>query len=147
MLTGSTPCLMEFSSRDPICFEVPSNYEITVQGKKLVGSAQARRKNGVLQHGTIPLCGDLSRITQVLAVSDETTRQANAQRLLMHATTVENTLGQPVTWDQAAQAVSAAFKDVFGLQYDSSTLTPLELQKAHDLQQTKYAHPAWTNRV
>lgn len=27
----------------PVCFEVPSNYEITVDGKKLIGSAQARR--------------------------------------------------------------------------------------------------------
>src|SRR5512137_3016795 len=27
----------------PVCFEVPSAYEITVSGKKLIGSAQARR--------------------------------------------------------------------------------------------------------
>ncbi len=26
---------------NPVCFEVPSNYEITVGGKKLIGSAQA----------------------------------------------------------------------------------------------------------
>ena len=49
-----------------MCFEVPSNYEITVQGKKLIGSAQARRKEGILQHGSLPLVGDLGRITQVL---------------------------------------------------------------------------------
>ncbi len=40
-----------------VCFEVPSNYEIVVNGKKLIGSAQARRKNGVLQHGSLPLSG------------------------------------------------------------------------------------------
>jgi lipoate-protein ligase A len=31
-----------------------------------MGSAQARRKQGVLQHSTLPLWGDLTRITQVL---------------------------------------------------------------------------------
>ena len=57
---------------EPICFEVPSNYEITINGKKLVGSAQSRRKGGVLQHGTLPLTGDLARITQALNFPDET---------------------------------------------------------------------------
>ena len=40
---------------EPVCFEIPSNYEITVAGKKIIGSAQARRKNAILQHGAIPL--------------------------------------------------------------------------------------------
>ncbi len=40
---------------NPVCFEVPSAFEITVDGKKLIGSAQARRKEGVLQHGSLPL--------------------------------------------------------------------------------------------
>src|SRR3990172_5523606 len=42
---------------NPGCFEVPSSYEITVGGKKLIGSAQARKKEGVLQHGSLPLTG------------------------------------------------------------------------------------------
>ena len=32
--------------QNPVCFEVPSTYEITVNGKKLIGSAQARNKEG-----------------------------------------------------------------------------------------------------
>ncbi len=59
---------------NPVCFEVPSTYEITVGGKKLVGSAQARRKEGVLQHGSLPLTGDLTRILQVLSFPDEESR-------------------------------------------------------------------------
>ena len=56
---------------NPVCFEVPSTYEITVDGKKLIGSAQARRKEGVLQHGSLPLTGDLTRICQALVFPDE----------------------------------------------------------------------------
>ena len=41
------------STPNPVCFEVPSAYEITVDGKKLIGSAQARKKEGVLQHGSL----------------------------------------------------------------------------------------------
>ena len=57
-------------SHDPVCFQFPSDYEITFHEKKLIGSAQARKKNGVLQHGAIPLFGDISRIIEVLNYSD-----------------------------------------------------------------------------
>ncbi len=59
------------SMPNPVCFEVPSTYEITVNGKKLIGSAQARRKEGVLQHGSLPLVGDLTRICQALVFENE----------------------------------------------------------------------------
>ena len=67
---------------NPVCFEVPSSYEITAAGRKLVGSAQARKREGVLQHGSLPLAGDLSRITQVLVFPSEAARQEAAARLL-----------------------------------------------------------------
>ncbi|MGM0652585.1 MAG: lipoate--protein ligase family protein [Bacillota bacterium] len=43
------------------CFDTPSAYEIQVEGKKVVGSAQLRRDGIVLQHGAIiyKLQGDL----------------------------------------------------------------------------------------
>jgi lipoyl(octanoyl) transferase len=39
---------------NPVCFEVPSTYEITVAGKKLIGSAQARRKEAYSSTGRCP---------------------------------------------------------------------------------------------
>ncbi|HBT39915.1 MAG: Biotin/lipoate A/B protein ligase [Thermotoga sp. 50_1627] len=41
--------------RSPACFESASMYEITLNGKKLVGSAQMRTKDFVLEHGSILL--------------------------------------------------------------------------------------------
>jgi lipoate-protein ligase A len=134
-------------SAGPVCFEVPSNYEITVEGKKLVGSAQARRKAGVLQHGTLPLYGDLARITQVLVYPDELSRSENARRLLYHATTVESLLGQKVLWERAAQAFIRAFEQVLNLELVPAGLTPEENIRAQTLVDEKYAHPSWNNRV
>ncbi|HQK05745.1 MAG TPA: hypothetical protein PK558_07165, partial [Anaerolineaceae bacterium] len=34
------------NKKNPVCFETPSNYEITVDGKKLIGSAQSRKYGG-----------------------------------------------------------------------------------------------------
>src|SRR5512139_4097803 len=83
---------------NPVCFEVPSTYEITVNGKKLIGSAQARKKEGVLQHGSLPLVGDLTRICQALVFENESERDSASARLLERATTLESALGKQVGW-------------------------------------------------
>lgn len=129
----------------PVCFEVPSNYEITVDGKKLVGSAQARRKEGVLQHGSLPLYGDLTRITQALTYPDQAAREKAAQRLLEHAANAE-LLGCRLSWDAAAGAFQAAFQEVLNLRLEEEELTPAELHRAEELVRDKYGHSSWTHR-
>ena len=61
-----------------VCFDTPSHYEITVTGRKLVGSAQVRRRGVVLQHGTLPLRGDLGRIFGCLRAPEPSPAAPNA---------------------------------------------------------------------
>jgi lipoate-protein ligase A len=132
---------------NPVCFEVPSAYEITVGGKKLIGSAQARRKEGVLQHGSLPLTGDLTRICQALVFRDELARDNAARRLLDRATTVESALGRAVSWETAAQAFMRAFETQLELCFEKGELSESESRRAQELVREKYAHPAWMERV
>jgi lipoate-protein ligase A len=134
------------SAPDPVCFEVPSNYEITAGGKKLVGSAQARRLEGVLQHGTLPLYGDLSRITQALEFSSEMEREKAAEKLLARATTVETVLGRAVSWEEAADAFVQAFSDTLSLELVPGEISRSEKQRAEELFVNKYANPDWTGK-
>jgi lipoate-protein ligase A len=132
---------------NPVCFEVPSAYEITVHGKKLIGSAQARRKEGVLQHGSLPLTGDLARITEVLSFADEFARRDAAERLLARATTVQSILGREVLWDEAAKAFIQAFEEVLDLKFEAKPLSASESGRADGFVREKYEHPEWMKRV
>ena len=132
---------------NPVCFEAPSAYEITVAGKKLIGSAQARRREGVLQHGSLPLAGDLTRITQALVFNEESSRQAAGQRLLRRATTAEAIIGHGVQWDAAAEAFRCGFESELGLRLVPGTLSASEAARAEELVREKYAHPSWTGRM
>ena len=131
----------------PVCFEVPSNYEIVVDGKKLIGSAQARRKKGVLQHGTLPLWGDLTRITQVLVFPDEQDRSETATRLLSHATTVEAILGHKINWETVAQAFISGFQSELNIDFVRDDLSDHEFKLAERLVEEKYSHPSWLERI
>ncbi|WP_322508491.1 lipoate--protein ligase family protein, partial [Anaerolinea sp.] len=119
--------------KGPVCFEVPSNYEITVRGKKLIGSAQFRRKDSVLQHGSLPLFGDLTRITQALNHSSEAQRRESAHRLSARATTLEQVLGRQVTWQEAADAFIQAFAETFDVAWEVRALSREEQERATQL--------------
>src|SRR5690606_10577266 len=77
-----------------VCFEVPSHYEITIEGRKLVGSAQMRRKTGLLQHGTLPLYGDVARICDALAYESAEERQDAKVIVHQRATTLSEAIGR-----------------------------------------------------
>jgi lipoate-protein ligase A len=132
---------------NPVCFEAPSDYEITVEGKKLVGSAQARRKLSVLQHGSLPLHGDIARITQALVYPGPDEREAAAQRVRERAATVEGALGRRIAWEQAAAAFAEGFGESLNIEFTSGELSAEEAAAAERWMQEKYAHPDWTRRV
>lgn len=135
------------SKKEPVCFQTPSNYEITWNGKKLIGSAQARKLGGVLQHGSLPLFGDLSRITQVLAYPSQFEREYAAKKTLAQATTLELAAGRTISWDQAAEAVIQSFSAEFGISFIPGQPTQDELALADELMQTKYESESWNLRI
>jgi lipoate-protein ligase A len=124
-----------------VCFEVPSDYEITAGGKKLVGSAQMRARGVVLQHGTIPLHGDIARICPLLA------QHPDPVRVRARATTVGRALGRLVTWEEAAQALIAAFEEALNLRLEPGELTDAERAAVAELRAEKYATLSWINEI
>lgn len=131
----------------PVCFEVPSDYEITLGGKKLIGSAQARRKGGVLQHGSLPLFGDIARITQALRYEDEAARQLSAERVRARAATAEEGLGRAPTYAEAAAAFVAGFSEALNIELIEGELSAEEEAAAAGYEAERYANAGWMERV
>jgi lipoate-protein ligase A len=123
------------------CFDVPSPYEVIVGGRKLVGSAQARRRRVVLQHGALPLGGDVARLCDVLAlpVRERTRLQAQLRR---RAVTLGEALGRRVSFEEARRALATGFAQALNL-----TLQPGELSSderaAMVLLREKYVKDEW----
>lgn len=129
------------------CFEAPSAYEICVNGHKLMGSAQYRAGRMVLQHGTLPLRGDLTRVVDCLALPDELTRARLREALRERALTVELVLGRAISFVEAAQAIAEGFARALNLCLEPGVILPVEQEMAARLRAQKYAHPDWTSRM
>lgn len=132
--------------KGPVCFEVPSAYELTVDGKKLIGSAQSRRKEGFLQHGAFPLYGDLRRITHALTYDDESVRTEAGEKVLLRATTAESVLGKKLEWDLVADVMVKAFEEEMNICLSPMPLSSVEAERVDELVKSKYAAWEWTGR-
>ena len=139
--------LTEEERGNPVCFQAPSAYEITVEQMKLIGSAQVRRRYGILQHGTLPLKGDITRICEVLQFGSEEDRTSAADALRERAATVDDLLGTPLSWEMAAKAMSEGFHQALDLRLNLGDPSPAELTRAEELQSDRFANSQWTERI
>jgi lipoate-protein ligase A len=133
-----------------ICFEVPSRYEITAGGRKLLGSAQMRRRRTVLQHGSLPLFGDLARICDGLQFESEEVREAARLRVRARALTVLESLpgaARPPMWAEAAAQVAAGFTEALEIEFVEGELSAEEEETAAALRRAKYGTDAWNLKV
>lgn len=130
------------AGQGPVCFDDPSHYEIIIGGRKLIGSAQARKRGTVLQHGTLPLYGDVTRILQALAGLT-----GGAAALHRVATTLEESAGRRVSYPQAVAALRQGFAEALNLTFVEDTLTTAETARAREIRTEKYAAAHWTRRV
>ena len=128
-------------SEGPVCFEMPSDYEITAGGRKLAGSAQMRARSAVLQHGAVPIHGDITRICPLL------TAHPDPGRVRARATTIEEMLGRAAAWREVADAMVAGFAEALNLRLEPGTLTDGERAVAQRLRVEKYATGEWNKRV
>jgi len=131
------------------CFEVPSAYEITAGGRKLIGSAQSRRAGYVLQHGSLPLAGDITRLIDVLALEPEAAEALRAE-LAQRACTLAEALGvhddhPSVQFGAVAASMRQGFEATLTLTCKPGPLTSGELRRAAALIREQFANDEWTN--
>lgn len=135
------------NGRSPVCFQDPGAFEIKAGSRKLVGSAQVRRRGSVLQHGSLPLNGDIARICDGLRFSDQAQRELAARAVRQNASTLEQALGRRVSWVDAANALRGGFEREFQVTTSVQEPATEEIDRTHQLLESRYAHPDWTRRI
>jgi len=117
------------------CFARTGAYEVAVDGRKLVGSAQRRQRGAFLQHGAIALDADPARLRAVFPAEPDP---------LAAMTTLAAVLGRPVAPEGLVATLAAALADSLGGTVAPGGLAPDEVALAAALVAGKYATEAWT---
>ncbi|HET9220712.1 MAG TPA: lipoate--protein ligase family protein [Terriglobia bacterium] len=92
------------------CFVSPSRYELTVDGRKIVGSAQRRLRRSFLQHGSMPIECDREK----LAVA---TRMRDSRLLYQEMAGLAEFLPERPSIENLTDALIAGFKTRFAIEF------------------------------
>jgi len=131
--------------RNPVCFQSLSLAEAAVDGRKIIGSAQKRWHDGLMQHGSIPMTIDTGLLYNALAFeSDEARGNAMAAAEYKMAGLLE--LNGNVSTGALTTAIARGFETAFGIALRQDCLAPDEESEAGRLAAERYGSVGWNER-
>ncbi|MCH6567311.1 MAG: lipoate--protein ligase family protein [Nitrospinae bacterium] len=135
-------------ARTPVCFAVPASYELMVDGRKVLGSAQRRSRSAFLQHGSLPLTLDLALLYRCLhpEEKEEGREDALIARWRGEMAGLGEVAGRRLDWETVASALVQGVEGHLGVTLKEGKLSLEESALAESLAAEKYADPAWTHR-
>jgi lipoate-protein ligase A len=126
--------------RSAVCFHDPTWYEIIVNGKKVVGSAQRRINGKLLQHGAILLDADVDRYLGCF----NNKNLPGSLRNRMSSLNAE--AGKKINVERLKAALKKGFEKALGIEFERSGLSGSERETAEGLNKGKYSRHGWNVR-
>ncbi|NTV99609.1 MAG: lipoate--protein ligase family protein, partial [Chlorobiaceae bacterium] len=98
------------------CFTASARYELQVDGRKLVGSAQRRTGSVLLQHGSLPLSGRHKELSGLIAAPAEIVSDEIREEMERKTVSMEELLGYIPEYSRLAGLMQQAAGAFFGLE-------------------------------
>jgi lipoate-protein ligase A len=125
------------------CFATAMGFEIGVERKKLIGSAQRRWKDGFLQHGSLLLEFHSEKLFKLLKFSDEEKRQQAMEKTSRAVTSLCSLLQRNPDPVHLKEMIIKGFEETLKIRLVPSQLTSSEKEAAQILIQRKYGNDDW----
>ena len=123
------------------CFSSPSWYEITVEGKKICGSAQKRGDGVLLQHGSLLIDYDPELLAEVLVSRKR--EEAFLAEIRSTTTAINQHLFRKVDVNRLKELVLKSFECHLGITLTRGELSDYESHLKDLLLKEKYATDEW----
>lgn len=127
---------VEKKGRSAACFNDPSWYEILVDGKKIVGSAQKRVDGKLLQHGAVLIDIDIEKYASLF-------ENASLKNLKNRITSINKELNVKKTYADVKKAMKSGFEKALKIDFIEDNLTKKEEDTAKKLYNEKYSSDKW----
>jgi len=116
------------NGRSPSCFSSLNHHEITVNNKKLIGSAQRRTSRSFLQQGAMWFDCDRELMNSLFHFDRPSARATHLQILQQNTISLNQLCGKEVGFSEAAQAFQIGFQNTFPEKWERGKLSPYELE-------------------
>jgi len=119
------------------CFSSCEEFDLVIDGKKIGGNAQRRRKNLIFQQGSIPQRLDFALIKKVIA---------KAGKLEQKTTFLDGIVNKKTDFYYLCRVLADSFKSVFNVHFIKNSLFKEERETFDYLVKHKYTAKEWNNK-
>jgi len=116
------------------CFTATTTADLHYQGKKIVGSAQLRRHDALLQHGSILLCQEQELMRELLS-SKEKVEVTEAENSVQRHANLFDITGVAVSAMELIPAFKRGFEDTFKVELIPGVLSDQEWRRAEAIKE------------
>lgn len=127
------------------CFNAHASYEITINNKKVVGSAQHRNDGVILQHGSIVLDFNVDDLYEIIKTKSPEIKERAKRFTLSKASGIENEIGKKLDIKNLEDSIIIGMAEIFNAEFEEEGLTEYELSLAHSLY-NKYSSYEYKNK-
>ena len=136
--------LLEIST-DFVKGDVKNCPNLSVNGKKISGSAQTIKRNIIQQHGTLLLNINLKIMFELLRLKDIDCKLATeiGKRKI---TSIQNEVTHQISIDAVVNALKQGFKEILNINIKTDKLSSNEMLLAKNLYENKFFTKEWNNK-
>lgn len=127
----------------PICFNSSNWYELSVNNKKISGSAQRRLNGKILQHGPILMDFDYGMNALLFKSNGAIDSLENLKKRI---TSIKNELNTEISYGKLASAIKYGFQKNFSFDFLNDDLSSEEIKLTKKLKSEKYLTDNWNFR-
>ena len=115
------------------CFSSSAKYEISYKGRKLVGSAQRRFENSILQHGSILVSVEHLKLGEYIIKLNEVEYESFTRQLYKKTISISQIMTTPLNYDKIIWGIKNGFQKKFNIHFLEGQLTPHEYSEVNKL--------------
>jgi len=129
--------------KTPICFNSANWYELTVNNKKISGSAQRRLKGKILQHGSILIDFDYEQNNNI---SNSNNKIDSIENLKQRITSIKNESNEKISIKKFKKEIKNGFEEHFKFELTNDSLNTEEKILTNKLLKEKYKTLEWNQK-
>lgn len=115
------------------CFNAHSSYEICINKKKIVGSAQNRKSGVILQHGSIILNFDVNKLFNFIKSEDDNKKKRLINLTSKKASGIENETNLKIDIYELEKCIIQGLREQFNVDFIEEEISDYEINLANKL--------------
>ena len=127
------------------CFNAHASYEVTINNKKVIGSAQSRKDGVLLQHGSIILDFDVEKLFKLIKTKTPELKERAMKFTAKKASGIENEIGRKIDIDILQKNIVKGLAEQFNVEFVEGDLTDYEKQLVKELYE-KYKNEEYNKK-